>query len=866
MLSIGKLRGNAADYYERGVACGQDDYYTGAGESPGRWTGAGAERLGLAGEIADGQLSKLVRGLHPVTGQRLREVPDVNPDKVIGALDLTFSAPKSVSVLYALADERTAATLVDCHEQAVDAALGYMESTAVFVRRGKGGTTVVQTGGLIVGAFRHRLSRARDPQLHTHAVCANFAEGPDGRITSLFGKEIYAAAKTGGYAYQSELRAQISEWLGLEWGAVSNGAAELVSISPEARDAFSTRKREIEDASKESHLAMGGPAAAQFAVKTTRAAKQQVDTPSWRAEVQRRAVDVGLDRDRVAEITAGRDTSPETIAARRARQASTIQDPELGDRLTGAQGLTEYENTFDRHAVIRALAQAASQGAHIPELQEQADRFVADRDDVLSVSTSVAGDRGRRWSARNLIRCEQQLVDDAVGRAGERCCVAADKPLRDVRRGCGLSEEQWAIVEKTARSGHGVEAIEAHAGTGKTRVAGVLRAVYESDHYEVIGIAPTGRARRELKEEAGLAKTVTLKAQDIKLAAGGKLSDGCVLLVDEAGMCQTRQTARLLAAARDARAKVIVIGDSGQLPSVQAGGWLRGIHQRMPERHTLVEVHRQRDKTERRVLGALHAGNPGPWIAWAGKHARKDHGGGGLDGAIAKWTQATQQVGYKDAVLIARSNETRNALNQAARAIARERGHLEDREVTYDRLAISVGDRVICRINDRDLDVDNGTRGTVTEIDGSGVTIATDAGTTRHLPGDYIRSTRDGRDGGGQALELAYALTVHGTQGGTVETAIVVAEPHELTQGMAYTALSRARGQTFLFLQTEGREDRERTEIAPREVRERQTDQELDASLARYMKTPDSEEMAIEQRAHARGVARERDRGYGIEL
>ncbi len=128
-----------------------------------------------------------------------------------------------------------------------------------------------------------------------------------------------------------------------------------------------------------------------------------------------------------------------------------------------------------------------------------------------------------------------------------------------------------------------------------------------------------------------------------------------------------------------------MIGDSGQLPSVQAGGWLRAIHQRMPERHTLAEVHRQRDKTERRVLGALHAGNPDPWIEWAGKHARKDHGQGGLDGATAKWTQATERVGYKEAVLIARSNETRNALNQAARAIARERGHLEDREVTYER-------------------------------------------------------------------------------------------------------------------------------------------------------------------------------------
>ena len=144
VLSIGKLAVGQERYYEQQVAQGVDDYFTGRGESPGRWLGRGAAELGLRGTVEDGELSMLMAGRDPRTGRTLREQP-----VKVAALDLTFSAPKSVSVLHAVADERVSAALVACHEEAVEAALGYLEETAVFVSRRTGAGLALREGGRV---------------------------------------------------------------------------------------------------------------------------------------------------------------------------------------------------------------------------------------------------------------------------------------------------------------------------------------------------------------------------------------------------------------------------------------------------------------------------------------------------------------------------------------------------------------------------------------------------------------------------------------------------------------------------------------------------------------------------------------------
>jgi len=183
MLSIGKI-GNSRQqqlYYEQQVAGGAEDYYAGKGEAPGRWSGRGAGLLGLGGELDAKQLASMFDARHPVTGERLA----VRGERATTAgIDMTFSAPKSVSVLFAVGDDELAAALVDAHEEAVAAAVEYMEEQACRVRRGSARHKTIRSekaaSGFVAAAYRHRMSRAQDPQLHTHVVAANMAMGACG--------------------------------------------------------------------------------------------------------------------------------------------------------------------------------------------------------------------------------------------------------------------------------------------------------------------------------------------------------------------------------------------------------------------------------------------------------------------------------------------------------------------------------------------------------------------------------------------------------------------------------------------------------------------------------------------------------------
>ena len=168
-----------------------------------------------------------------------------------------------------------------------------------------------------------------------------------------------------------------------------------------------------------------------------------------------------------------------------------------------------------------------------------------------------------------------------------------------------------------------MEVVEALAGTGKTYTAGVLRELYEQAGYQVLGVAPTGRAARELTDEAGIAsRTLDRLLIDID-QLGDTLPSGCVVVFDEAGMAATRTTARLLEAAERAGAKVVAIGDPGQLASVQAGGWLRAVGRELGALR-LTEVMRQRDPGERRALAALHDRIPDRYLDWAARAGRVD--------------------------------------------------------------------------------------------------------------------------------------------------------------------------------------------------------------------------------------------------
>ncbi|MEV4420170.1 MobF family relaxase [Patulibacter sp. NPDC049589] len=842
MLSVGKLAQGQERYYERQVAHGRDDYYSGKGEAPGEWIGRGAERLGLEGRVSADQLGALAAGIDPSDVDLQRPLRASRSEIKVAGYDLTFSAPKSVSVLYAVADEGTSAELVKAHDAAVRAALTYVEDAAVKVRRGKGGAVVQSGEGLLAAAYRHRLSRALDPQLHTHVVAANASQGPDGRWTALDARHIYRHAKTAGTLYQAHLRAEVRDRLGLEWGPVAKGSAELVGVAKGVRDHFSRRRMEMLEQAEGDGFALNTKGRAESAALATRERKTyDIDTVTWREEVVARAAEHGLDRLAIeALIDEGR--------LRRGR-GEEVGGPapdvaEVSDRLAGPQGLTAMSNTFLARDAVREFAEAHRQGARVGDIREQAQTFLG-RDDVhdvvLSGELDLPGEQDRLFTTADLVASEKRLVAAATGRAGEgvgrlsesrveRALATADRTL---------GPEQEAAVRGVIRSGNGVDVIEALAGTGKTYTAGVLCHAYESSGRRVIGVAPTGRAVRELADEAGIVGSRTLHRllAEVERNPRAKLAD--IVLLDEAAMASTRHTERLMQWASSTGTKVIAIGDPGQLPSVQAGGWMRAVGERVG-RHFLEEVRRQRDPDERRALGQLHEGHSRPYLAWAERAGRvvvHDQAGPALDRVVESWSSAVEDHGLREVVLIARDNETRQLLNDRARQVRRGLGGLgEDHD--YGPATVAIGDRIICRRNDALVDVDNGTRGTVLATHEDGVTIRTDSGTERGLPARYVA----------EHVEPAYALTGHGMQGGTVEWAAVVGEPWDFTRGWSYTALSRARSTTELHVvAAHDTDDPDRDEFAPHYRPPRPTRAEVLDQVAHRMTIRDDEDLAIDR-------------------
>jgi len=181
MMSISTVSGGAASsgYYksEGYYAAGSEE-----GDAAATWFGEKAEALGLEGRVDDALFTQMLEGVSFKLG---KDGPE--PDKLMGkivdgerkhraGLDLTFSAPKSVSIAALVFDDKR---LIEAHDKAVETAMMYIEKKAIQTRVYKNGQLEVETGGkLIAGLFRHDTSRALNPQLHTHSVIINQVETP----------------------------------------------------------------------------------------------------------------------------------------------------------------------------------------------------------------------------------------------------------------------------------------------------------------------------------------------------------------------------------------------------------------------------------------------------------------------------------------------------------------------------------------------------------------------------------------------------------------------------------------------------------------------------------------------------------------
>ncbi|MDQ6806995.1 MAG: relaxase domain-containing protein, partial [Actinomycetota bacterium] len=721
MLTVAKIGGGdraRQAYYEQEVASSHPGYYTGkeapAGqrdpgayvEPPGAWMGNGAEQLGLGDvRVELDALRAMWSGANPSDARALAEHACS-----VSAFDLLFAAPKSVSVAHAMADGETREAIASAHGEAVREGLGYLEGNAALVRRRVEGELVAQRAdGLLVAGFEQHWNRENDPHLHTHAVVANMAPGPDGRWTALHGGAIYRHARTAGHVYQAALRRALSERLGVEWGPVRNGQAEIVGVPRGVLEHFSRRRAAILENVAQSleSPAAGGAQARTFAQRRTRRAKEHHDPAGLVADARAQASELGFGCQAFGRVM-GPPWTPTDLT-----RGELV---ELGRRMAGPEGLTAQANLFTRCEVIEALAGAHPNGASAQRLEKLADMYLASRNVVAVDRDLQARLKGPRYTSADLLAVERRVLERARGGRGASVAAASEPAVQSAIKGCRqISAEQANMVRAFCLGGDRLMVGVGRAGTGKTFTAAVMADAYDRSGVSVFGAAVAKRAAKGLESETGIpSRTVaSLLGEYDRFGGWAAEMRGGVLFIDEMGMLPTRQMDRLMAAAWEAGMDVRGIGDDAQLPEIGAGGTLRALADELPTVE-LREVRRQRERPVREGLEHLREGRAGEWHAGA-KERGNVIGARSADelreAAVANYLSDAHEVGFDQVLMLARTHDVRRDLNHRVRGRLREGDRLGDRELMIGQRGFAEGDRVVATRNDARLDVENGATG-----------------------------------------------------------------------------------------------------------------------------------------------------------
>jgi conjugative relaxase-like TrwC/TraI family protein len=788
MLSIGKLGKGQERYYTEKVAEGAEDYYSGEGEAEGQWLGDAARDLGLSGEIEPDQLTAMLTGNNPATGEPLglRPVPDPGP---VPGFDLTFSAPKSVSLTWALGGPQAAAEVAAAHHQSVEAALDYMQQHACWTRRGAGGAEFVQGNGYLAAAYLHRSSRNGDPQLHTHVLIANATRGPDGRWTRLYHPAIYEHAKTAGYLYEANLRHELSRRLGIEWQEVRNGIAEIEGFTDEHLRTFSTRRAEI--------LEAAGPDASararQVATLTTRQGKEQeLTTETMRERWASKAAEIGL--------------SQEDIAATFGAEVELKAQLTL-DRLD--REVTAHASHFDRRDAVQAVASLLPNGAPAPEVESVADAFIAS-DAVVSVSE---GAKGERFTTQRIWELEHEALERAARMAAEPRGEAGElAAARMIQSRPTLKPDQREMVRRLLAGREGIVVVIGEAGTGKSFATVAAAEGWAQAGYELRVAAPTWRAANVLRAEGLEATTVAGLLRDLERGEC-RLSERSVLLVDEAGMVGSEDMAALIGHADAAGAKLVLIGDPQQLGAIEAGGLFSAFADRtepilldevIRHNHDLdLEAAKRIREGEGRDALSLYRSAERVTVAPDAEQRR--------EAMVEDWWRSYREG--EDALMISQRNAEVEQLNAIAREVMRAEGRLGAEEIKVGDAHFAAGDQVITRVNDHANEIYNRERWEVASVDAEKQRVVLegiDQARRVEVGADYLAQTTLGGDV--PALQHAYAVTTYCAQGTTIDRAYVMADPSMDKQEL-YVATSRSREETYLYATPEIQSGR--SEYAP---------------------------------------------------
>lgn len=534
MLSIGAMAAGQGKYY---LELAREDYYTSGGEPPGSWFGRGAIGLALAGNVSKEQLHQLLKGFSP-SGEPL--IQNAGDPLHQPGWDLTFSAPKSVSVLWSQVAPETRLLIQKAHDTAVRGALRYIEETASFSRVGKGGLTRVQTG-LIAALFDHGTSRAMDPQLHTHALVMNVCVRDDGTTGTILSKPFYQHKMAAGAIYRAELAAQLEQQLGVR--VERDGSSFRIAGVPQAVVEFFSRRR----AAIKERLASVGletASAAAFATLDTRGVKGIVPPRQELFSIwQQQAKGLGFDcsqveslrqacprRDAAKELAAAFDTALNSLAQAHSHFAGRdllhLTAVEAQGRGLNAGQIREHvARELEGSPQLIRLTEPGPDARYATRemfaieqsLLDSADRLMTNSSHGVSSAVLEAVlahySKPRNAVAEELRHHAHQLFQTAKGR--ETKSVDRQRLRQDAAT--TLSQEQAAAVRHiTQRALGSMRLVSGMAGTGKTFMLRAAREAWERQGYRVVGVALSAKAARGLQQGSGI-ESMTFRRLELLL-------------------------------------------------------------------------------------------------------------------------------------------------------------------------------------------------------------------------------------------------------------------------------------------------------------------------------------------------------------
>lgn len=883
--------GKAASYYEDGV----DDYYAKDGEAS-EWQGRGAEALGLSGAVDQQRFREMLAGN---IGPGIRPSRDATRDdsKQRIGIDLTFSAPKSVSLQALVAGD---AEIIKAHDRAVHKALEVAETLAQARTKERGKTRIEDTGNLVVAKFRHETSREQDPQLHTHALVMNITQRADGQWRALKNDKLIKSTMYLGSVYNAELAAELQK-LGHTLRFEKDGNFELAHIDRKQIEGFSQRRAQIDQAlaAKGLDRETATPEQKKTAAMTTRAKKEATERQALHQEWQAKAKDLGIDFGRKEWAGAGAEKGKAGRSVNHqvpTEEAAKNSVKYAINHLTERQAVMGQENLIDtamKHAVGNArieditqeIARQRSSGYLIQEqpLYKPAssapgessevktrDMWISDLqakglqreqartrvDNAIAQGGLVAGEV--RYTTQTALERERSILNvEQQGRAAVPAIMSADK-AREQLAETNLNAGQREAAAMMVTSENRVTGVQGYAGVGKSHMLDTAKTMIEAEGYTVRALAPYAtqvKALRELNVEANTLASF-LKAKD------KGLDSRTVLVIDEAGTVPTRQMQQALKLAEKAGARVVLMGDTAQTKAIEAGRPFDQLQAAGMQTARMDEIQRQKnpelkkavelaakgeaaaslqkipdvteiaDAAERRAAVAnayieLQPDDRAKTIIVSGTNeARREINanvreglgltgqGENVDMLIRRDTTQAERRFSKHYVvgdMIQPEKNYRSGLNQGELYRVDDTGpgnrltvtsqitgeRIQFNPMTHgkisvyeqDRGELAAGDLVRITRNDAGMDIANGDRFKVASIGEGKVTLASETRTIE-LPTDKPLH-----------ISLAYATTVHSSQGLTADRVMIDADAKSKTtaKDVYYVAISRARFVSRIF-------------------------------------------------------------------